>query len=36
MYTMRVRIDVPPGRDPRALRDALERVAADLRVDLSV
>lgn len=36
MYTMRVRIVVPPGRDPRALREALERVAADLRVDLSV
>jgi glycine cleavage system transcriptional repressor len=36
MYTMRVRLVVPPDRDVRALRQALERVAAELRVDLSV
>jgi glycine cleavage system transcriptional repressor len=36
MYTMRVRLVVPPERDVRALRQALERVAAELRVDLSV
>jgi len=27
---------VPPDRDARALRQALERVAAELRVDLTV
>lgn len=36
MYTMRIRLTAAPGRDPRALRDALAEVAADLRVDLSV
>jgi glycine cleavage system transcriptional repressor len=36
MYTMRIRLVVPLERDVRALRQALERVAADLRVDLSV
>jgi glycine cleavage system transcriptional repressor len=36
MYTMRLRLVVPPGRDVATLRQALERVAADLRVDLSV
>jgi glycine cleavage system transcriptional repressor len=36
MYTMRVRLVVPFDRDVRALREALERVAAELRVDLSV
>jgi glycine cleavage system transcriptional repressor len=36
MYTMRVRLVVPPDRDVRALRQALERVAAELRVDLTV
>ena len=36
MYTMRVRLVVPPEKDVRALRQALERVAAELRVDLSV
>jgi glycine cleavage system transcriptional repressor len=36
MYTMRVRLVVPPDRDVRALRAALQQAAADLRVDLSV
>jgi glycine cleavage system transcriptional repressor len=36
MYTMRIRLTTAPGRDPRALREALAEVAADLRVDLSV
>ncbi len=36
MYTMRVRLVVPPDRDARALRAALQQTAADLRVDLSV
>jgi glycine cleavage system transcriptional repressor len=36
MYTMRVRLVVPPDRDVRALRQALERVAGELRVDLTV
>ena len=36
MYMMRVRLVVPPDRDVRALRQALERVAAELRVDLTV
>jgi glycine cleavage system transcriptional repressor len=36
MYTMRLRLVVPPQRDPRVLREALEKVAAELRVDLSV
>jgi glycine cleavage system transcriptional repressor len=36
MYTMRMRLTAAPGHDPRVLREALARVAADLRVDLSV
>jgi len=36
MYTLRLRLIVPPERDVRVLRQALERVAAELRVDLSV
>ena len=36
MYTLRLRLIVPPDRDVRVLRQALERVAAELRVDLSV
>lgn len=36
MYTMRLRLVVPPQRDTRVLREALEKVAAELRVDLSV
>ncbi len=36
MYTMRIQLLVPPSGDPRALRAALERVATELRVDLSV
>ena len=36
MYTLRLRRIVPPERDVRVLRQALERVAAELRVDLSV
>jgi glycine cleavage system transcriptional repressor len=36
MYTLRLRLVVPPERDVRVLRQALERVAAELRVDLSV
>jgi len=36
MYTMRLRLVVPPGRDVVPLRQALERVASELRVDLSV
>jgi glycine cleavage system transcriptional repressor len=36
MYTLRVRLVVPPDRDVRALRQALERVAGELRVDLTV
>jgi len=35
-YTMRLRLVVPPGRDVAPLRQALERVASELRVDLSV
>jgi len=36
MYTMRVRLLVPPEHDVASLRRALENVAAELRVDLSV
>jgi glycine cleavage system transcriptional repressor len=36
MYTMRVRLVVPPEHDVVTLRRALEGVAAELRVDLSV
>jgi glycine cleavage system transcriptional repressor len=36
MYTLRLRLVVPPERDVHVLRQALERVAAELRVDLSV
>lgn len=36
MYTMRLRLRVPPEGDPAALRAALERVTAELRVDLTM
>lgn len=36
IYTMRIRMTAPPGVDRRALREGLERVAADLRVDLTL
>ena len=36
MYTLRLRLIVPPERDVRVLRQALEHVASELRVDLSV
>lgn len=36
MFTMRMRLDVPPGVDARALQAQLEPVADDLRVDLTV
>jgi glycine cleavage system transcriptional repressor len=36
MYTLRLRLIVPPEHDVRVLRQALERVASELRVDLSV
>jgi len=36
MYTMRVRMVVSREQDPGRVREALERVAAELRVDLSV
>jgi len=36
MYRMRVRMVLPLVADPEALRAALERVATELRVDLSV
>jgi len=36
MYTMRVRLVVPPEHDVASLRRALENVAAELRVELSV
>src|SRR5262249_42226695 len=36
IYTMRLRLFVPADRDVRALRQALERVASELRIDLSV
>ena len=34
MFTMRLRMAVPADADRTALRERLERVAADLRVDL--
>jgi len=36
MFTMRVAIDVPLDLDRRALAERLERVAAELRVDLTL
>lgn len=36
MYTMRVRLRVPPGGDPQALRAALEQVTAELRIELAM
>ena len=36
MYTLRLRLVVPPGQDVGALRRGLDEVAAELRVDLSV
>jgi glycine cleavage system transcriptional repressor len=36
IYTLRLRLVLPPGDDARALRQALDRTAADLGVDLSV
>jgi glycine cleavage system transcriptional repressor len=34
LYTMRLKMTVPPGVDRRGLRDRLDRVAGDLRVDV--
>jgi glycine cleavage system transcriptional repressor len=34
MFTMRIEMAVPPELERRVLRERLERVAADLRVDL--
>ena len=36
MFTMRIRMAAPAELDQRVLRERLERVAADLRVDLSL
>jgi glycine cleavage system transcriptional repressor len=36
IYTLRLRLVLSPGDDARALRQALDRTAADLGVDLSV
>jgi glycine cleavage system transcriptional repressor len=36
IFTMRVDMAAPPGTDLRALREELDRVAADLRVDLTL
>ena len=36
MFTMRIRMAVPAEVDRGALRERLERVAADLRVDVSL
>src|SRR5262245_2914004 len=36
IYTMRLLMRVPPDVDPKALRERLERAAAELRVDLIV
>jgi len=36
IYTMRIQMTVPPEVDRQALRGSLERVAAELRVDLSL
>ena len=36
IFTMRIDMAAPPGTDRRALRDRLERVAADLHVDLLI
>jgi glycine cleavage system transcriptional repressor len=36
IYTMRIRMEVPPGTDEADLRQALERVAAELNVDITL
>jgi glycine cleavage system transcriptional repressor len=36
MFTMRIRMAVPAALDRRVLRERLERVAADLRVDVTL
>ena len=36
MFTMRIEMAVPAELDRRVLRERLERVAADLRVDLTL
>jgi glycine cleavage system transcriptional repressor len=36
IYTMRIRMTVPSDADRRVLRERLERVAADLRVELAL
>ena len=36
MFTMRIRMAVPAALDRRVLRERLERVAAELRVDLTL
>jgi glycine cleavage system transcriptional repressor len=36
IYTMRMQMSVPPAVDRRTLRERLERVAAELRVDLTL
>jgi glycine cleavage system transcriptional repressor len=36
MFTMRIRMAVPAELDQRVLRERLERVASDLRVDLTL
>jgi glycine cleavage system regulatory protein len=36
MFTMRIRMAAPAELDRRILRERLERVAADLRVDLTL
>jgi glycine cleavage system regulatory protein len=36
IYTMRIRMAPPAGFDRKRLKDALERVAAELRVDLTL
>jgi len=36
IYTMRIRMAVPRAVDRRALRTELERVAAELRVELTL
>ena len=36
MFTMRIRMAAPPGLDRTALRERLDRVASELRVDLTL
>jgi glycine cleavage system regulatory protein len=36
IFTMRIDMAAPPGTDRRALRDRLERVAAELHVELQL